>query len=86
MATVGFKSFAEGSAMTDEAYAGTRQNVTGRAKDVATRAKDALSVALMEVAAWDFFRWAVVARNEFHRGNHLRNEAWWSGDGRPFPF
>jgi methyl-accepting chemotaxis protein len=47
--------------MTDEAYAGTRQNVTGRAKDIAMRARDALSVALMEVAAWDFFKWAVVA-------------------------
>jgi len=47
--------------MTDEAYAGTRQNVTGRAKDIAMRARDALSVALMEVAAWDFFRWAVIA-------------------------
>lgn len=47
--------------MTDEAYAGTRQNVTGRAKDIAMRARDALSVALMEVAAWDFFKWAVIA-------------------------
>ena len=47
--------------MTDEAYAGTRQNVTGRAKDIAMRARDALSVALMDVAAWDFFKWAVVA-------------------------
>lgn len=47
--------------MTDEAYAGTRQNVTGRAKDIAMRARDAVSVALMEVAAWDFFKWAVVA-------------------------
>lgn len=47
--------------MTDEAYAGTRQSVTGRAKDVAMRARDVLSVALMEVATWDFFRWAVVA-------------------------
>ncbi len=47
--------------MTDEAYAGTRQNVTGRAKDIAIRARDALSVALMEVAAWDFFKWAVIA-------------------------
>jgi hypothetical protein len=47
--------------MTDETYAGTRQNMTGRAKDIAMRARDALSVALMEVAAWDFFRWAVIA-------------------------
>jgi hypothetical protein len=47
--------------MTDEAYAGTRQNVTGRAKDIAMRARDVLSVALMEVATWDFFRWVVVA-------------------------
>ena len=47
--------------MTDEAYAETRQNVTGRAKDVAMRGRDAVSVALMEVAAWDFFRWTVVA-------------------------
>ena len=47
--------------MTDEAYAETRENVTGRAKDVAMRGRDAVSVALMEVAAWDFFRWTVVA-------------------------
>jgi uncharacterized protein YoxC len=47
--------------MTDEAYAETRENVTGRAKDVAMRGRDAVSVALMEVAAWDFFRWIVVA-------------------------
>jgi len=47
--------------MTDEAYAETRQNVTGRAKDVAMRGRDAVSVALMEVAAWDFFKWTVVA-------------------------
>ena len=47
--------------MTDEAYVETRQNVTGRAKDVAMRGRDAVSVALMDIAAWDFFRWAVVA-------------------------
>jgi hypothetical protein len=47
--------------MTDEAYAGTEQNVAGRAKDVALRARDALSVVLMEVAAWDVFKWAVIA-------------------------
>jgi methyl-accepting chemotaxis protein len=61
MASVGSSRSREGSAMTDEAYAGTRQNVTGRAKDIAIRARDALSVALMEVAAWDFFKWAVIA-------------------------
>lgn len=47
--------------MTDEAYVETRQNVTGRAKDVAMRGRDAVSVAVMDIAAWDFFRWAVVA-------------------------
>ncbi|HZP09903.1 hypothetical protein [Methyloceanibacter sp.] len=47
--------------MTHEAYAGTQQNVAGRAKDVALRARDALSVVLMEVAAWDVFKWAVIA-------------------------
>ncbi len=47
--------------MTDETFAEPRQNVTGRAKDVAMRARDAASVALIEVASWDFFRWAVIA-------------------------
>ncbi len=47
--------------MTHEAYAGTEQNVAGRARDVALRARDALSVVLMEVAAWDVFKWAVIA-------------------------
>jgi hypothetical protein len=47
--------------MTDEAFAEPRQNVTGRAKDIAMRARDTLSVALIEVASWDFFRWAVIA-------------------------
>jgi len=46
--------------MTDEAYAGTRQNVTGRAKDIVMRVRDAASVALMDVVAWDFFKWAVI--------------------------
>jgi hypothetical protein len=47
--------------MTDEAFAEPRQNVTGRAKDIAMRARDAGSVALMEIASWDFFRWVVIA-------------------------
>ncbi len=47
--------------MTDEAYAGTQQNVTDRARDVAMRAKDAASVALIDVTRWDFFKWTVVA-------------------------
>jgi hypothetical protein len=47
--------------MTDEVFAEPRQNVTGRAKDIALRARDAASVALIEVASWDFFRWAVIA-------------------------
>ncbi len=46
--------------MTDETYAGTRPNVTDRAKDVAVRAKDAASVALMQLTSWDFFKWTVV--------------------------
>jgi hypothetical protein len=46
--------------MTEEAFAEPRQNVTGRAKDIAMRARDALSVALIDVASWDFFRWAVI--------------------------
>ena len=46
--------------MTDETYAGTRPNVTDRAKDVAVRAKDAASVAVMQLTSWDFFKWTVV--------------------------
>lgn len=47
--------------MANEAYAGTEQNVAGRAKDLALKARDAFSVVLMEVAAWDVFKWAVIA-------------------------
>jgi hypothetical protein len=47
--------------MTDEAFAQPRQNVTGRAKDIANKTREAGSVALMEIASWDFFRWAVIA-------------------------